>query len=134
LAKVISIAIAWLAAGPVALDFIMPEKPTVAEIERDLGVIADKLLSERKVMGARPPTFVEKKALAIRAVVAQICPHKARITEVIHKIGFQASITALDVVICVALRIEVPLLKVSEIICSIGLDRFCQDPESILRE
>ena len=104
----------------------------IAELEQELSVLADKLLSEQPVIGAKPLSPNEKMALAVRALVDRLCPHKARINSVIHTLGFQASVTLVDVVICMTFRLDVPMLKVSEILCRIGLETFCQDPPSLL--
>ena len=54
-----------------------------------------------------------------------------RVEALLATLPAQIGGTALDVIICVALRIELPPLKVAELIARVGVRVFCGEPNIV---
>jgi len=91
-------------------------------------------LPPRDALSAVPPSRSAEIVRALHAIRDTICPQSDKIARAATTLGGQFAITIIDIALCAALRIDIPPVKVCELIVHVGIHRFCQSPAVILEE
>jgi hypothetical protein len=102
-----------------------------ATIDDELRFVGEKYLERYPSLGAVPLDDEEKMRVGVRYLKDTLCPQLERVEALLSTLPAQIGGTVLDVILCVALEIEVPPLKVAELIARVGVRAFCLDPNIV---